>query len=74
MNKSSLMVFVAALAVPVGPVAAQEEAAQQLQIVPAEKPGLATPPEGWAYLPELAIFGPAEIYHRQLATPGDAAR
>jgi hypothetical protein len=26
-------------------------------------PGLATPPEGWAYLPELAPYGPADIFH-----------
>ncbi|WP_310475399.1 DUF3047 domain-containing protein, partial [Sandarakinorhabdus sp.] len=31
-------------------------------VVPAAKPGLATPPEGWAYLPELAVLGPADIY------------
>jgi Protein of unknown function (DUF3047) len=31
-------------------------------VVPAVKPGLATPPEGWAYLPELAVLGPADIY------------
>lgn len=31
-------------------------------IVPAAQPGLAVPPEGWAYLPELAVLGPADIY------------
>lgn len=31
-------------------------------VVPATKPGLAVPPEGWAYLPELAVLGPADIY------------
>jgi len=35
----------------------------QPQYVPAEKPGLAVPPQGWAYLPELAMLGPADIYH-----------
>lgn len=39
---------------------------------PAAKPGLATPPEGWAYFPPLAIYGPADIYQRTLAAPGDA--
>ena len=41
------------------------------QLTPAAKPGLATPPEGWAYLPELAIWGPAKIYSRVLSAPGD---
>ena len=45
--------------------------APPLQLVPAAKPGLATPPEGWAYLPELAIWGPAKIYSRVLSAPGD---
>lgn len=44
----------------------------QLNIPLAAKPGLATPPEGWAYLPELAVLGPADIYHRKIAMPGDA--
>ena len=43
-----------------------------LQLVPAAKPGLATPPEGWAYLPELAIWGPADIYSRVVTLPGDS--
>lgn len=43
----------------------------ELTVPLAKKPGLANPPEGWAYLRELAIFGPADIYHRRLAMPGD---
>ena len=35
----------------------------QPQYVLAAKPGLAIPPPGWAYLPELAVLGPADIYH-----------
>ena len=31
-------------------------------VTPAAKPGLAVPPEGWAYLPELAVLGPADLY------------
>ena len=31
-------------------------------------PGLGAPPEGWAYLPELAPYGPADIFH---IVPGD---
>jgi hypothetical protein len=31
-------------------------------VTPAAKLGLAVPPEGWAYLPELAVLGPADIY------------
>lgn len=55
-------------------LAATVAVAQQpeLQIPLAAKPGLATPPEGWAYLPELAVLGPADIYHRRLAGPGDS--
>lgn len=36
---------------------------------PASTPGLATPPQGWAYLPELAPYGPADIFH---IVPGEA--
>ena len=39
--------------------------------VPAIKPGLAVPPDGWAYLPELAVFGPADIFHVAPAARGD---
>lgn len=39
--------------------------------VPAIKPGLAVPPTGWAYLPELAVFGPADIFRIVPATRGD---
>ena len=38
---------------------------------PAIKPGLAMPPEGWAYLPELAVFGPADIYRIVQSAPGE---
>lgn len=40
-------------------------------VVPAAKPGLATPPEGWAYLPELAVLGPADIYRIVPRPKGD---
>lgn len=45
-------------------LAASALSAQEAQptIPLAAKPGLATPPEGWAYLPELAVLGPADIY------------
>ena len=64
-------VLAAALAAASGGAAAQNDAAELPQIVPAAKPGLATPPEGWAYLPELAVWGPADIYQRRLAAPDD---
>ena len=44
----------------------------QSVIEPAIKPGLADPPVGWAYLPELAPLGAADIFHIVPATPGDA--
>lgn len=62
------MALAAGLALAASTAVAQDPA---LQIPLAAKPGLATPPEGWSYLPELAVLGPAEIYHRRLATPGD---
>lgn len=62
------MALAAGLALAASAAVAQDPA---LQIPLAAKPGLATPPEGWSYLPELAVLGPAEIYHRRLATPGD---
>jgi len=65
------IVLAAALAAASGGAAARDETPAQPQIVPAAKPGLATPPEGWAYHPALAVLGPAEIYHRQIAAPGD---
>lgn len=39
-------------------------------LAPAVKPGLAVPPEGWAYLPELAVLGPADIYRIAPAARG----
>lgn len=39
--------------------------------VPAITPGLAVPPIGWAYLPELAVFGPADIFRIVSASRGD---
>ncbi|MFM9936801.1 MAG: DUF3047 domain-containing protein [Novosphingobium sp.] len=38
---------------------------------PARTPGLAPPPAGWAYLPELAPYGPADIFHIVRAHAGD---
>jgi hypothetical protein len=64
-------VLAAALVAASGGAAAQNDAAELPQIVLPAKPGLAAPPEGWAYLPEFAMFGPADIYHRRLAAPGD---
>jgi Protein of unknown function (DUF3047) len=58
----------AALAAATTGAAAQTEAPA---IPLPAKPGLATPPEGWAYHPALAFLGPAEVYHRHLAAPGD---
>jgi hypothetical protein len=60
----------AALAAATTGAAAQTDAPAMSIPLPA-RPGLATPPEGWAYHPALALLGPAEIYHRRLATPGD---
>jgi hypothetical protein len=65
------MILVAGLVLAASGVAAQQEAPQQPNVTLAAKPGLAKPPEGWAYFPALAVFGPAEIYHRRLAAPGD---
>lgn len=65
------MFLAAAGVVLVAGLSAHTAMAQQTGPQPAAKPGLATPPEGWTYLPELAIFGPAEIYQRTLARPGD---
>lgn len=65
------MILAAGLVLTATGTAAQQEAPQQPSVAVAAKPGLAKPPEGWAYLPELAVFGPAEIYHRRLAAPGD---
>src|SRR5215469_4839012 len=42
-----------------------------LQIQPAAKPGLATPPPGWSYLAELAPYGPADIFHIVPGKSGD---
>lgn len=57
-----MMAAVAALIA--GAAMAQEPAAEPPPApVPAVKPGLAEPPAGWAYLPELAVFGPAPIFH-----------
>jgi hypothetical protein len=64
-------VLAAALAAASGGAMAQSEAPALPAIVLPAKPGLATPPEGWAYHPALAFLGPAEIYHRRLAPPGD---
>ncbi len=61
----------AALAAATSGAAAQTEAPALPAISMPAKPGLATPPEGWAYHPALAFLGPAEIYHRQLAAPSD---
>jgi Protein of unknown function (DUF3047) len=61
----------AALAAATTGAAAQTEAPAMPAIPLAAKPGLATPPEGWAYHPALALLGPAEIYQRRLAAPGD---
>ncbi len=53
--------------------AASASAAQDAapNITPAAKPGLAVPPDGWAYLPELAALGPADIYRIVPGMPGD---
>ncbi|WP_164155625.1 DUF3047 domain-containing protein [Sandarakinorhabdus rubra] len=40
-------------------------------VATAPTPGLAVAPEGWAYLPELAIYGPADIYHIVARKPGE---
>lgn len=61
----------ASLLVLAGTALAQSEAPAMPELVLAAKPGLATPPEGWAYLPELGVFGPADIYRRVQAGPGD---
>lgn len=50
---------------------AQEDAAQEPEVAIAAAPGLAEPPQNWAYLPELAIFGPAHIYDIRIAAPGE---
>lgn len=50
---------------------AQSQSSVPAQVLPAAKPGLAAGPEGWAYHPALAFLGPAEVYHRRLAPPGD---
>lgn len=52
--------------------AAQEDAAQELQVPLAAEPGLAEPPPNWAYLPELAVLGPAHIYDLRFASPAEA--
>jgi Protein of unknown function (DUF3047) len=62
----------AALAAATTGATAQTDAPAAPTIPLPAKPGLATPPEGWAYHPALAFLGPAEIYHRRLTTPGDA--
>lgn len=67
----STRLLAAALAVVATSTAAQTEAPTVPTIPLPAKPGLATPPEGWAYHPALAVLGPAEIYHRRLAAPGD---
>jgi hypothetical protein len=69
--KRQVMILAAGLTLAATGAAAQQEAAQQPSVAMAAKPGLASPPEGWAYFPALAVFGPAEIYHRRLAAPGD---
>jgi hypothetical protein len=61
----------AAVAAATTGAAAQTQAPAVPTIPLPAKPGLATPPEGWAYHPALAFLGPAEIYHRRLAMPGD---
>jgi hypothetical protein len=48
-----------------------QAAAPAPNLVPAVKPGLAVPPEGWAYLPELAVLGPADIYRIVPAARGE---
>ncbi|HKD22737.1 MAG TPA: DUF3047 domain-containing protein [Rhizomicrobium sp.] len=42
-----------------------------VQVQPAAKPGLATPPPGWSYLAELAPYGPADIFHIVPGKSGD---
>ena len=60
----------AACLVAVAPAAGAEPSAPA-GVVRAVAPGLAVPPEGWAYLPELAQFGPADIYRIVPAPRGD---
>jgi hypothetical protein len=64
------IILAAGLAALSAGAAAQSSADDMPQVPMPPKPGLATPPEGWAYLPELAIFGPADIYQRRLSVPG----
>jgi len=52
----------AAIAAPEAQPAAIAAPEAQPAAVDASRPGLAVPPEGWAYLPELAQFGPADIF------------
>jgi hypothetical protein len=59
------------LAAATSAATAQTAASPPATIAPAAKPGLAVPPEGWAYHPALAVLGPAEIYHRRISGPGD---
>lgn len=69
--KHAYLLAVALTAATTG--AAAQTAAPAMPAIPLPaKPGLATPPEGWAYHPALAFLGPAEIYHRRLAAPGDS--
>lgn len=51
---------------------AQQDAAEEVGVALAPEPGLAKPPQNWAYLPELAIFGPAEIYKLDFAAPQES--
>jgi len=41
------------------------------QVALASQPGLAVAPEGWAYLAELAPYGPADIFHVVRRASGD---
>lgn len=65
-------VLAVVLAAAAGGAIAQDNSATPSAIVPAAKPGLAVPPEGWAYHPALAALGPAEIYHSRIAAAGDS--
>jgi hypothetical protein len=66
------MAAIATASLGVSAAEAQNTAAPSLQIQPAAKPGLATPPQGWSYLAELAPFGPADIFHIVRAGDGPA--
>jgi hypothetical protein len=57
-----LLAGLVALAATVHSATAQPAQDALPNVTPAAKPGLAVPPEGWAYLPELAVLGPADIY------------